>query len=207
MSEPQFEVTGARARAHAALPGIAFQLGVSAAEPVEAMILRVQVRIEPQWRSYTTEEKPLLNDLFGTPDRWETTLRPLSWADVPLAVTAFERETSVELTVHCTYDFDVTATRYMNALNDDEIPLRFLFSGAVFRHGSRGLSTVRVPWSSECAYRMKLHVWRDAMRAFYGDDALIKVSRETLDRLQRYRALTGATSWDTFFERVLGAPT
>jgi hypothetical protein len=207
MSELQFGIMGAQAKRYAALPTISFRLHVSADEPIEALVLRAQVRIEPQWRAYDSSEKTLLGDIFGTPDRWGTTLRTFSWADVPVTVPAFECETDADVNVACTYDFDQTATRFLHALGGGEIPLRFLFSGAVFRYGATGLSTERVSWSSECAFRMPLAVWHDAMRACYGDDALIRVNRETLERLHRYRALIGAVSWDQFFERLLGAPT
>ncbi len=206
MSALTFEITGAAAKRHAASPTIAFRVGITTGESIDAMILRAQIRIEPQWRNYDGTEKTLLNDLFGTPERWHTTLRSLSWADIPVAVPAFERETEAEANVPCTYDFDFAATRYLNSLGSGEIPVRFLFSGAVYRSAAAAFSTERVPWSSECAYRMPLNVWRDAMRSCYGDDALIRVNRETLDRLQRYRALSGATSWDDLFERLLETP-
>ena len=207
MSDLEFAVTGAHAKRHAATPTIAFNLHVSAPQPIEALVLRVQLRIEPQWRSYDGSEKTLLGDLFGTPDRWHTTLRTFPWADVSLTVPGFESQSDAEISVACTYDFDQAATRFLHALEGGDIPLRFLFSGAIFRYGERGFSTERVSWSNECAYRMPLGVWRDAMQACYGDDVLIRISRETLERLHRYRALSGAISWDQFFERVLGAPT
>ena len=206
MTQLSFAVLDAAAKKYAATPTIAFRLRVASAQPIEALVLRVQLRIEPQWREYAAEEKPLLNDLFGTPDRWGTTLRALSWCDLPLTVTGFEGETAVELPVSCTYDFDLAATRFLNALGGGEVPLRFLFSGAVFAAAPSGFMTERVPWSSECAYRMPVQVWRDAMRACYGDDALIRINAETLARLQRYRALSGAASWDELFERLTEAP-
>ena len=39
-------------------------------DPVHALALRVQVRIEPGRRSHTQEEGLALTDLFGTRDRW-----------------------------------------------------------------------------------------------------------------------------------------
>jgi hypothetical protein len=207
VSKLDFRVDDAKAKSHAASPTIAFALDVESDEPIEAMVLRVQLRIEPQWRSYDGTEKTLLNDLFGTPDRWQTTLRTFSWADVPVIVPGFEGSTRAEICIPCTYDFDQAATRFLHALAGGEVPLRFLFSGAIFRRGGKTFSTERVPWSCEYAYRMPLEVWQSAMRACYGDDALIRVHRETLEKLHRYRALAGAISWDDLFERLMGAPT
>lgn len=207
MSALQFRIEGAKANVHAASPTIAFTLHVDSADAIEAMVLRIQIRVEPQWRAYDGSEKTLLNDLFGTPDRWQTTLRTFSWADVPVMVPAFEASTRAEVCVPCTYDFDHAATRYLHALGGGEVPLRFLFSGAIFRHGGGSFLTERVPWSNESAYRMPVEVWHEAMRACYGDDALIRVHRETLEKLHRYRALCGSLSWDELFERLIGAPT
>lgn len=207
MSALTFEIAGAQAKRYSAIPAVVFTLRIASDVPIDAIALRVEIRIEPQWREYSGEEQTLLGDIFGTPDRWSTTLRSFSWADVTVPVNAFERERIVEVTVPSTYDFDVAATRFLHALGGGEVPLRFLFSGAVYRGGAAGLFTDRVSWSSECAYRMPVRIWREAMQACYGEDALIRVRRETLDRLHRYRALSGATSWDELFDRLLGLPT
>lgn len=202
MSALQFAVTDASPKVNAAFPAVAFRLRISASEAVEALVLRVQVIIEPHWRAYDGKEKTLLQDLFGTPERWGTTLHALNWADLPLAVTAFDEQTEAELTVPCGFDFDAAAPRFLSALDGGEVSLRFLFSGAVFHADRRGWSSERVPWSSECAYRMGVQVWRDALRACYGDDVLLRVNRQTFEQLQAFRALSGASSWDDFFARL-----
>jgi Family of unknown function (DUF6084) len=202
-----FAITGAHAKSRAATPTICLGLNVRSPERVEAMVLRAEIRIEPQWRNYSPEEQALLNDIFGAPERWGTTLRAFSWADLPAVVTAFEGETPARIEVPCTYDFDVTATRFLHALSDGHIPLRILFSGAIFYAGPKGFSCERVPWSAEASYRMPASVWRDAMRVCYGSDALLRVKAETLEHLHRMRALTGALSWDELFERSIGAVT
>ena len=207
MSDVTFSIVDARAKQNAASPTIAFRLRTTAATPVDAMVLRVQLRIEPQWRTYDQEEQTLLGDLFGTPDRWHVTLRTFAWADVSLVVPEFEDETEADISVPCTYDFDQAATRFFDVVHSGAIPIRFLFSGPIFRSTSSGFSTERIPWSSECVYRMPVAVWRDAMRACYGDDALIRINLETLEKLRRYRALSGATTWDEVLERIMGAPT
>ncbi len=207
MSALQFNVVDARAIPNAASPTIAFRLHVESETPVDAMVLRAELRIEPQWRRYDREEQVLLGDLFGTPDRWQTTLRTFAWADVALVVPGFTGETETEILVSCTYDYDQAATRFFDVVHSGAIPIRFLFSGAVFRDGGSGFSTDRIAWSSESAYPMPVRVWRDAMRACYGDDVLIRIKRETLEELRRYRALSGVTTWDELFGRLIGAPT
>lgn len=207
MSDVTFSIVDAKAKQLSASPTIAFRLRVTAAAPVDALVLRAELRIEPQWRTYDPEEQALLGDLFGTPDRWHATLRTFSWADVSLVVPGFSEEIETEIAVPCTYDFDQAATRFFDTLHSGAIPIRFLFSGPIFRSGSTGFSTERISWSSECAYRMPVSVWHDAMRACYGDDVLIRINLETLEKLRRYRALSGATTWDELLERLMGAPT
>jgi len=202
MTELQFSISDAQAKTHTAVPTIGFALQVASEEAIEALVLRAQLRIEPQWREYDGVEKTLLNELFGTPDRWQTTLRTFSWADVPVMVPAFEKRTSIEVAIPCTYDFDVAAAKYLNALGGGHIPLRFLFSGAIFRR-TPSFSSERVSWASECAYRLPYQVWKDAMRACYGDDALIRIKHETFERLLQYRALSGVSSWDDVILRLV----
>ncbi len=199
-----FKITGASAKPHAASPTISFDVRVTSSESVEAMVLRAEIRIEPQWRRFDGQEQQLLDDMFGAPERWGTTLRTLAWADLPAIVTGFNGETQTRIDVPCTYDFDVTATRFFHALSDGDVPVRMLFSGAIFYAGDRGFWCERVPWSAEAAYRMPVTVWRDAMRACYGTDAILRVKAETLQKLHRLRALGGALSWDALLERLAG---
>ncbi len=204
MSELLFSVIDAQPKRHAASPTIRFRLRISgASEPIEAMVLRVQIRIEPQWRSYETGEQSMLNDLFGTPDRWNKTLHALSWADVPLMVPAFTGETQVDLHVPCTYDFDLAATRFFNALGGGEVPLQLFFSGSIFRHATQSFAVEMLSWNCECAYRMPLQVWRAAMESCYGDSAMLRIDRETFERLSRVRAANGFTSWEQTLEKLL----
>lgn len=202
MTALNFSVEQAHPKMHVATPTIAFVLTVTSDEAIEALVLRAQLRIEPQWREYDGAEKTLLGELFGTPDRWQTTLRTFSWADVPVMVPGFENQTSVEICIPCTYDFDIAAAKYLNALGGGNIPVRFLFSGAIFKN-SPSFSSERVSWASECAYRLPYSVWKDAMSACYGDDALIRITRETFERLAQYRALSAASSWDEVILRLV----
>jgi hypothetical protein len=53
------------------------EAAAAAPTPIHGIVLRCQVRIEPARRHYTAAEKERLLDLFGTPERWGQTLRPL----------------------------------------------------------------------------------------------------------------------------------
>ena len=99
------------------------------------MVLRSQVQIDAQLRSYSETEKARLGDLLGLKERWGDTLRPFNWTQGTTMVQGFRGSTEVDIAVPCTYDFDVAAAKYMHGLSDGVIPLSFLFSGTVISRG------------------------------------------------------------------------
>lgn len=204
MTDLEFTMLDAAPAHRSAVPAIIFRMRVrSPGDPIEALVLHADVRLEPQWREYDAAQQKLLEDLFGTPERWDKTLRALTWADVPVMVKAFSQETEFEVRVPCTYDFDATVTRYFSAVDDGAVPVRMLFSGSIFRRSPEGFSGEMVPWSCESAYRMPVQLWQEAMRACYGDAVLLRIDRETFDRLHELRASLGATSWDATLMELL----
>ena len=85
---------------------------------------------------------------------------------------------------------------------EGEIPLSFLFSGTLFVRGLAGFSVEQVPWDREAVYRLPVAVWRDLMDRYFPDKAWVRISRHTLDRLQRYKADRAVTGWDDPFEHL-----
>jgi hypothetical protein len=143
--------------------------------------------------------------LFGEPSRWRETLKPLLWTNTSLVVPAFEGSAEIDLPVTCTYDFEVVAAKYLSALEDGEVPLLFLFSGTVFVKTGHGFQVEQIPWDREAAYRMPVRVWRELMDAYFPGSAWIRVRRETLTALQRFRAGNAASSWDDAIEALMNA--
>ena len=48
----------------------------------------------------------------------------------------------------CSYDLEVAAAKYLDALPDGEVPLAFHFSGRIFYRGEDGrLQIVLTPWT------------------------------------------------------------
>jgi hypothetical protein len=192
-----FAIDGAYAVEHAAVPTMAFHLRVSSDQPVQSVQLDVQLQIAARRRFYDEPEQERLWDLFGTPDRWSDTLRTLPWLRTTLVVPPFEETTLVELPVVCTYDLDVTAARYFAALAGGEVPLEFLFNGAVFYRGEDGrLQTVRIDWDSEADYRLPVAVWRAAIDRHFPGSAWLRLGREPFDRLLAYKARRGLLTMD-----------
>jgi hypothetical protein len=119
-------------------------------------------------------------------------------------VPAFTGATVVELQVPCTYDFDVSASKYLAALRDGEVPLELLFGGTVFYRGEGGLlQTTMIGWDREADYRMPISVWRAAMDMYFPGNAWLRLQRETFDRLHAYRAQNSLTSWEETVDRLL----
>ncbi len=203
MTGISFGVAGAKPLAHALVPTLAFRLQLRATQPVQAILLRCQLQIEPRRRKYSESEKDRLADVFGTAERWSETLRPLVWSQSTINVPPFESAVEVDLPVACTYDFEVTAAKYLAAMDDGEIPLRFLFSGTMFVKAENGFLVQQIPWDKEATYRMPIAAWRELMDSYFPESAWIRVSRETLDVLQRFRAKNGLTSWDETIEAML----
>ena len=76
------------------------------------MILQAQIQIQATQRRYGAGEKEKLADVFGAPERWKDTLRTKLWTLVHTTVRPFAGRTTALLTVPCTFDLNVLATKY-----------------------------------------------------------------------------------------------
>ncbi len=205
MSELSFFITGAQPELYAAAPQLTLRVRVAETSGVAvyAMTLRAQLRIEPQLRRYDGDESARLNELFGGPERYGDTLKPLLWTHVSQTVTAFEGETEFDLTVPCSYDFEVAAHKYLAALQGGEIPLIAMFSGTLFVRGADGtVKAELVPWSCEARYRVPVAVWRATMDAYFPNSAWLRVDRDTFDELYRVKIAGGFPTWEAMFGRL-----
>lgn len=198
MSELVFDCLDAQPDRYGVAPTLVFRLRISetSGTSVEAIALRCQIRIEPQRRRYSPAEEEQLNDLFGETSRWGDTLKPFQFANVAQMVSRFVDSTEVDLPIACTYDMEVASAKYFASLGDGEIPLLLLFSGQVFLRGEAGISIEQVPWHKEAAYRLPVAVWRELMDIYFPGSAWIRLGRESLDRLQRYKSSRVLTGWD-----------
>lgn len=205
MSPVSFDVVGARLEAYAAVPTLILRLQITAADsaPVHAIMLRSQIMIEPKRRHYDSAEELRLTELFGETPRWGDTLRPFLWTNIATTVPGFTGATEVDLPITCTYDFEIAAAKYMHSLNDGEIPIVAMFSGTVFGRSTVGLSAAPVSWSEEASYRLPVSLWRDMMDLYYPNTGWLRLRRETLDALLRYKADRALLTWDETLQRLL----
>jgi len=170
---------------------------------VDAIALRCQVRIQPHARRYSAEEAQRLHDLFGDTDRWEHTLKPLQLANLSVMVPGFTGSITVDLPLPCTYDLEIASTKYLNGLDDGVVPLLLLFSGTVFgtRDGQRFVE--QVPWSKEATFGLPAQTWRETMDLHFPNSAWLRVHRETLDALQRFKSAHALPSFDDTLVELL----
>ncbi len=205
MTSLAFAVVDAGAEAHAAVPTIMLRVRVTETEggTVHALALRCQIRIEPQRRRYQADEESRLYELFGETPRWGDSLRPFLWTHASTTIAGFTGSTEFDLPIECTYDFEVAAAKYLHALAAGEIPLILLFSGTVFTRGERGFAAEPVSWNLEASYRLPVAVWRGVMDLYFPNSGWLRVDRDTLDRLQRFKAARAVPTWDQAFELLL----
>jgi len=201
MSDLDFEVLGVAPDPYAAAPTLLFKLKVdeSTGQRVHSLSLRCQIRIEPQRRLYSPAEEERLLALFGESPRWGDTLKPFLWTHAMTMVAGFTDSTEVELPVPCTYDFEVAASKYLHALEDGDVALVLLFNGTVF--SASGVEPV--PWHKECHFRMPAVVWRQLMDLYFPHSGWVRLRRETLDDLERFKATRALATWEQAIEALL----
>ena len=205
MSDLAFTIIDARVEPYAVIPTLLFRLQISesSGERIHAIALRSQIQVEPRQRCYSHHEEDLLIELFGAPDRWSGTLRSLLWTQASLMVPGFEGTTVIDLPITCTYDFEVVAAKYLEALEDGEVPLLFLFSGTIFARGQLGFSVEQVPWEKEAKYRLPVRLWRDLMDRYFPGSAWIRLRRDSFDALYRFKGRHALLTWDDAIETLL----
>jgi len=207
MAELVFECVRATAERYSAAPTLTLGLQVSetTGQQIGAIALRCQIRILPQRRRSPADEAPRLGDLFGEPSRWGDTLKPMQFAAVSTMVPAFRYRVEVGLPVPCSYDLEVAAGRYFDALDDGEIPLLLLFSGTVFGQGAVGLHVEQVPWHKECSFGLPVRTWREVIDAHFPNSGWLRLHRDTVAALGRFKSRRALPTWDATLEALLAA--
>ncbi|MGC1781014.1 MAG: DUF6084 family protein [Acidobacteriaceae bacterium] len=209
MPELHFSIEGAEAVANSAAPMIALKLRIlnlPATEAIHTLTLRCQVQIEPARRSYVTRERENLHDLFGEPERWSRTVRPLLWMNTTVVVPGFTDNVLVNIELPCTFDFNVATTKYFHALESGEIPLCVMFSGTVFYQDVEdALQIAQVPWDREAKFRLPISVWKEMMDLHFPNTAWLCLRRDAFEQLYEYKMRHGIPTWEQAIARALSA--
>ncbi|MBF6195052.1 DUF6084 family protein [Nocardia implantans] len=200
-----FAVLEIKPEPYAVAPILSARVGIAALaeEPVHAIALRAQVRIEPFRRGYSDEEAAGLVDLFGPRERWHETQRSFLWMHCATMVPSFTGGAQVDLPMPCTYDFEVTGSKYLHALREGVVPLLFLFSGTVFIRGTTGFAIQQIPWDREDKFAMPVSVWQGLMDAYFPNTGWVRLHNDTLRALAGYKSSHGLPGFDDAVTRLL----
>ncbi len=205
-----FKVENAEALPFAAAPTIAFRLHLAnphSNQAIQSVALRCQILIEAARRHYAVRERESLRDLFGEPDRWSQTLRSLLWTHVSATVPAFSESVTTDLAVPCTFDFNVAAAKYFHAIQDEDVPLCFQFSGTIFYAAANGaLQIDQIGWDKEARFSLPARIWREMMDHYYPNSAWLRLRRDTFDRLHDYKTRQGIATWEETIDSLLPLP-
>jgi hypothetical protein len=198
VSDLTFTVEDVAAEQFSVTPRLIARIGIAAGneEPIQAIALRCQIRIEPLRRPYSDEEAEGLVDLFGPRERWANTQRTFLWQHTTAMVQGFSGATEIALPLECTYDFEVAASKYLHALRDGAIPLLFLFSGTIFVPGERGFSVRQVSWECEAQHAMPVKVWNDLTRLHYPNAGWVRLGHDTVAALAAYKSARGMLDFE-----------
>jgi hypothetical protein len=205
MAELSFDCVDIAPDRYGAMPTLVARIRITESDGVRihCLMLRCQVRIEPQRRTYNDTERERLYDIFGAPEQWGETLRPMQLANVSSMVPGFTGLTHVDLNIPVTFDLEVGFARYFYALESGEVPLLLLFSGTLFVKTETGFQIEQVPWDKEATFRMPAERWRELMNVYFPGEGWLRLSHATLDDLRRFRSERGLPTWDMAIETLL----
>jgi hypothetical protein len=81
--------------------------------------------------------------------------------------------------------------------------LLLLFSGTTFAKTGAGLAVEPIAWHEEAVFRLPVRVWRETMDLYFPNSGWVRVHRETLNALARFKARRALPTWDHAFEQLL----
>jgi hypothetical protein len=202
-----FAVERAEVMPYAASPHLVFKLRIENAdvqEKIHSIMLRCQIMIEATRRTYNAQEKGNLVDLFGLPDRWSQTLHSMLWANIPIVIPSFQKDITVDLQAPCSFDFNISSTKYYAALQQGEAPLSFLFSGTIFHDSpGKGLRVAQISWDTEARFQLPALLWKELMDLYYPNSNWLRLSRDVFELLNRYRMERGLPTHEDALEALL----
>lgn len=189
--------------APAASPSIDLHLELSSNETIQTVVLHSQIQIEAPRRPYSSAEQRRLRDLFGEPGRWGETLRPLLWANLTTTVPGFTGSIGINITVPCTFDMNLTATKFFDAVGGD-VPITALFSGTMFyRTAANQLQAAPIPWNTAARFALPAAIWKQSIDLHHPNTAWLGLRRDVFERLCEFKAEHGLASFDEAVERML----
>jgi hypothetical protein len=207
MPDLNFEIIDAEPIRYAADPQLAFKLKIDNTNPAQAIhtiVLQCQIQIEAVRRRYNKDEQKHLRDLFDEPERWSQTLRTMLWTHTNTVVPGFTDSIIADLPVHCSFDFNIAATKYFAALEDGEVPLVFQFSGTIFYAGMNGMLQVgQISWTKDERFRLPVDVWQKMMEIYYPNNNWLCLRRDVFESLLAYKTKHAIPTFEQTLERII----
>ena len=207
MVDLDFIVEDVAVEKHSIAPLLLFKLRLRNKSPsvrVLNVMLNAQIRIDAVARPYEASEQEGLGDLFGGSERFGQTLRDFVWTHVSIAAPAFDADCVVDLPTPCSYDFNLSATKYFHGLEGGDIPLSFLFSGSIFyRDADDRMQIAQIPRTKESAFALPVAKWRAMIERYYPQCAWLCLRREIFDQLNRYKQRNGFASFEHAIDALL----
>ncbi|GHH86810.1 hypothetical protein GCM10018793_60180 [Streptomyces sulfonofaciens] len=203
-----FTVAGIRPLEHAAVPTLAIRLTVTrtGGGPVRSVLLTTAIRIDAARGPHEHTDAAALAPLFGQPEQWATSMRPLTWARLTTVLPPFDDRSHTDLAVPCTGDTEQALRTYFRAVRDADVPLDLLFSGTVFHRDAEGrLATARIPWDTEATCLLPAALWHGLTERYFGPGRWLRVSRGTGERLDAYGAAHGLVDTESSVVALLDA--
>jgi len=207
MCELAFQVRGAEPLRRSVSPAVTLHLEAACAQPdqaVHAAILNCQVRIEAQRRRYAAAEQAQLRDLFGEPERWGETLRPLLWTNLAVTLPSFTGSLCVDLSLPCSSDLNEVSSKYFHGAENIAVPLTLLFSGTVFfRAANDQLQAAPIPWNTEARFSLAPESWKAAIDLHHANAARLDLRRDVFERLYEYKVREGLATFDDAVQHMI----
>jgi hypothetical protein len=196
--EFRFGVTAAQPCKTAAFPALELKLSIDhrsavpEVETIQSILLGAQVRIDARKRAHNDTEAERLGELFGPRAAWGRSMQSLLWTQTSLVVPSFEARTEAALLLPCTPGVQVSAAKYVQALDAGEVPLSIYLSGSVFYSTDDApLRVAPLPRSAEAHFALPLAVYTAAMDHHYPNATLVTLDRDVWRRLERHRRRAG----------------
>jgi hypothetical protein len=206
MPELNFQITGVEAISKGLIPLMQFRVAVknSSPETILSVLLHAQIQILSPQRAYNSREKENLVELFGTPERWGSTLRNRVWTSADTTTGTFAERAEATFSIPCSYDLTLAATKYFDALEGGEVPLLFLFSGTIFyTNAEEKLQVQPISWDKESIFRLPVATWKHLIEQHFPNSAWLYLRRDVFERLYALKRNRGDATWEQTVGRLL----
>ena len=78
-----------------------------------------------------------------------------------------------------------------------------MFSGTVFEKGAHGMQVSQIPWSKEANFRLPVRVWQEMIDHYFPNSGWLRLNRETLSDLMKFKSRRALATWDEVIETLL----